>query len=65
MGHELIKTLIQLSGLPEEYAYNRICSLIEKTGKNIETLQLDDVRLILSDLLTEIVLDNKFIAKSS
>jgi hypothetical protein len=59
MGQDLVEALIKYSGLPEDYARKRIQQLIEQSGKSTETLGLDDIREMASDLLHEVILTSQ------
>lgn len=54
-GHELFETLVMSTGLPEEYVRVRLERLLAENGSTLETLCLDDVREILSDLLLDLI----------
>ena len=54
-GHELFETLVKSTGLPEEYVRVRFERLLAENGSTLETLSLDDVREVLSDLLLDLI----------
>jgi hypothetical protein len=54
-GRELFETLVKSTGLPEESTRVRFEKLLTEKGRSLETLNLDDVREMLSDLLLELI----------
>lgn len=57
-GRELFEILVTSTGLPEEYVRTRFQKLLADNGRALETLSLDDVREMLSDLLLELINDS-------
>ncbi len=58
-GPSLVDMIIELSGLPKEWARNEVRLLAEKKGLPVEALNLDHVREILAELLQEVLLSTK------
>lgn len=54
-GRELFETLVQNTGLPENYVRARFEKLIAEKGLCLEDLQMDHVREVLSDLLLDLI----------
>jgi hypothetical protein len=54
-GTELLELLIQNSGLPEQYVRSRMDFLMKQNGLTAETLDLDKVRELISDLLLDLI----------
>ncbi len=54
-GRELFEILVQNSGLPEGYARSRFQKLLADNGASVETLNLDQVREMLADLLQDLI----------
>lgn len=58
-GQELIQILVELSGLPENLAKNEVEKLAAQRNKSIDSLTLDDLRIILSNYLQDVLLAAK------
>lgn len=58
-GPSLIDLIIELSGLPKEWARNEVRQLIEKKGLPMEALNIEHVREILAELLQEVLISTK------
>ena len=43
-GNELIQTVVSLTGLPEEHAYDELNQILKYTGKTETNLTLDELR---------------------
>jgi hypothetical protein len=54
-GQELFDTLVQNTGLPEEYVRVRLSQLLNEKGLALEALTLEHVRDVLSDLLLDLI----------
>lgn len=54
-GQELLDMLIHSSGLPEYYVRERMEQLISQSGLSAETLSIDQVRDLLSNLLLDMI----------
>lgn len=59
-GENLISQIVELSGLPSNWAEHRIKSLIDQHGFAVSQIRLDEIRIILADLLKEALIDAKF-----
>lgn len=55
-GSALLKSFVAASGLPTEVATPEIERLIAASGKKIESLKVEDLRLVLSEYLQEVLL---------
>jgi hypothetical protein len=55
MGQELLEQLVRSSGLPEDYARQRLLYLIQASGKSIDDITLNDIREMLADLLLDLI----------
>ena len=58
MGQDLIEMLIQHSGLPEDYARRRINEMVARSGKTVDNLTIEDLRMMAADLLQDIILNS-------
>ena len=58
MGQDLIEMLVQHSGLPEGYARRRIHEMIQRSGKTVDSLTIEDLRMMAADLLQDIILNS-------
>lgn len=56
--HGLAQDVIELSGLPAEYATSELDALLTKKGYNPDTLTLEQLREVLADLLQDMILDS-------
>lgn len=54
-GRELFETLIKNSGLPEAYVRPRLEKLLVENGWKLETLTVENVRDMLSNLLLDLI----------
>lgn len=54
-GKELFEALVQNTGLPEDYVRARFEKLILEKGHSLESLNMDNVREVLSDLLLDLI----------
>lgn len=57
-GHELLETVILLTGLPQELAKQELSRILEKTGRDFSTLTLDDLRQAMAEYLESFQLDD-------
>ena len=58
-GKELIDQVVNATGLPAEMVKTELMSSIQKEGKDPETLELDDLRLVLASFLQDVLSDAK------
>ena len=58
-GSELFEILVQNTGLPESYVRSRLERLVCENGGSVETVSLDQIRELLSDLLLELIEDSQ------
>lgn len=58
-GQELIQILVELSGLPEQLATDEVHKLAAQKNKSVDSLTLDDLRIILSNYLQDVLLAAK------
>ena len=54
-GQELFDTLVENTGLPEEYVRVRLSQLMNEKGLTMSELKLDNRREILADLLLDLI----------
>ena len=54
-GQELFNTLVENTGLPEEYVRVRLSQLLHSKGLEMDQLTLDNIREVLSDLLLDLI----------
>lgn len=54
-GRELFDTLVENTGLPEEYVRVRLTQLLNEKGLAMEELKMENVREILADLLLDLI----------
>jgi hypothetical protein len=54
-GQELFDTLVENTGLPEEYVRARLSQLLNEKGLTMSELKLDNMREILADLLLDLI----------
>lgn len=54
-GRELFETLVTSSGLPEHYVRPRLEKMMADKELVVESLSVDDVREMLSDLLLDLI----------
>jgi len=54
-GRELFDTLVENTGLPEEYVRVRLSQMLTEKGLTMDELKLDNVREILADLLLDLI----------
>jgi hypothetical protein len=54
-GHELFETLVENTGLPEDYVRVRLSQLLTDRGLAMDELTMDNVRDILSNLLLDLI----------
>ena len=54
-GLELFESLVQSTGLPPEYASSRLQRLLSEKGFAAESLQVEQVREVLSELLLDVI----------
>lgn len=58
-GQDLIQILVELSGLPEHLATAEVHKLAAQKNKSVDSLTLDDLRIILSNYLQDVLLEAK------
>ena len=58
-GRKLLDQLATLTGLPGDSVNLELLKIVEKNGKNPDTLTIQDVRAILADYLQDVLLDAK------
>ena len=58
-GFELIDSLVLLAGLPREWARAELLSMAEAKGKSVDSLELEDVREILAEMLQDVLVAAK------
>ena len=56
-GTELIDLVVGGSGLPEDYAKNRLEQMLFQAGFDPDSASLDRIRSILADLLQDLILE--------
>ena len=54
-GQELFDVLVENTGLPPEYVRRKLDTLLKTTGTPIESLSLEQVRDLLSNLLLDLI----------
>lgn len=54
-GHELLEALVQNSGLPEQFVRDRLDFLLKQGGLTAESLSMDQVRDLVSNLLLDMI----------
>lgn len=59
MGTLLFETIIDETNLPDPVISNEFTSLLEKHGKNPDTMTLEDLREVLASYLQEVFLEVK------
>lgn len=59
MGTLLFETIIDETNLPDPVIRNEFTSLLEKHGKNPDTMTLEDLREVLASYLQEVFLEVK------
>lgn len=58
-GEGLLKQLIELIGLPQNYVSGELEALMQSNGLNRSTVTLDDLRPVLAELVQDILLETK------
>ena len=58
-GRKLLDQLATLTGLPGESVNLELLKIVEKNGKDPDTLTVEDVRSILADYLQDVLLEAK------
>lgn len=56
-GLDLIHSLIHATGLPEETLTQELENLIRSSGKEVENITIDDIRMLLADYLQDVLLE--------
>lgn len=56
-GKELLDVLVTSSGLPKEFAETQLASLVHQSGLSVDSINIEEVRTLLTDLLQDLVLD--------
>jgi len=59
MSEDILKNLIQATGISEELISTEIKALVERAGIRPHDLTIDDLRVILSDYVQEVLLSAK------
>ena len=59
MGQDVLKSLIQATGISEELISPELKSLTDRAGLSAETLTIEDLRLILAEYVQEVLLSAK------
>jgi len=59
MGKDLAKDLATHSGLENDFFNQELGELLEKYGKNAETITLEDLREILASEIQDVLIDMK------
>lgn len=54
-GRDLFEVIVHNTGLPQEYVRSRLLGLINEKGGNVEDLNLDQIRDLVSDLLLDVI----------
>lgn len=57
MGNKLAKAVVAATGLPQDPVEREFNSLLEKHGKNPESLTLDELREVMADYLQTVFLE--------
>lgn len=57
MGNNLAKTVIVATGLPQDPVEREFNSLLEKHGKNPDSLTLEELREVMADYLQTVFLE--------
>ena len=57
-GQELFDVLVENTGLPPEYVRRKLDHLLKTTGTPIESLSLEQVRDLLSNLLLDLIAES-------
>lgn len=50
-GHELLETIIALTGLPKDLAKQELARILENSGRDFSALTLDDIRVAMAEYL--------------
>ena len=59
VGESFILQIVAATGLPKEPALKEIHRLIEKSGKSVDKITLDELRLLLATYLQEVLVSTK------
>lgn len=59
MGQDVLKSLIQATGISEELISPELKSLTDRAGLSVENLTIEDLRLILAEYVQEVLLSAK------
>lgn len=57
MGAKAVNLVIENSGLPEDYARNRLEKLLNQAGFDPDQAGLEEIREVLANLLQDLILD--------
>ncbi len=57
MGNELFKFVVSSTGLPEDTVAPELCALLDRNGKDMETMSLDDLREVMAEYLQLVLLE--------
>lgn len=55
-GSDFLKSFVEATGLPDDFARKELERLTIAAGKNIQTLNINDLRLILASYLQDVLL---------
>lgn len=59
MGRELFETLLAGTGLPDQGLRKEMSALMNRHGKSVDALTLDDLREMLADYLQDVLVEAK------
>jgi len=59
MGHALLEMVILATGLPEGEIRRELNVLMQKYGKNPETLTMEDLRQLMCDYMQDVLVEAK------
>jgi hypothetical protein len=57
MNEKTVETVVECSGLPQNYAKLRLEKLLFQAGFDPDKATLDEIRLVLADLLQDLILE--------
>jgi hypothetical protein len=65
MGAKVLNIVVENSGLPEDYAKNRLEELLHNAGFDPDKAGLEEIRVVLANLLQDLILESEHIDKGS
>ena len=59
MGKELIHTVVEATGLPQDPVHRELKSLLTANGKSMDNLSLEDLREVMAEYLQSVFVELK------